>query len=130
MGDGKLTAAELRDGITKAGIKEIPPDFQQILQNVDSDGSGEIDYTEFLAATLDQKAYLHEDVCWSAFRTFDRNGDGRISRDELREILDRGDVSDVSSANDIDDLLKEVDRNNDGHIDFHEFMDMMRRTKR
>merc|ERR1712217_292510 len=54
-GDGLLTVAELKEGLSQAGLKEIPPDLQQIMKDVDSDGSGVIDYTEFLAATLDQK---------------------------------------------------------------------------
>merc|ERR1712100_613249 len=51
-GDGKLTVAEMKEGLENAGLKDIPPDLQQIMQDCDSDGSGEIDYTEFLAATL------------------------------------------------------------------------------
>merc|ERR1712190_693559 len=86
-GDGLLTANEMKEGLAKAGLKEIPPDLQQILEDVDSDGSGVIDYTEFLAATLDKRSYVKEDVCWSAFRVFDRNGDGSISKEELKQVL-------------------------------------------
>merc|ERR1719162_2066374 len=97
-GDGLLTSAEMKEGLAKAGLKEIPADLQQILEDVDSDGSGVIDYTEFLAATLDKRAYVQEDVCWSAFRLFDVNGDGKISKEELRVVLDDGDVKDMAGA--------------------------------
>merc|ERR1711963_341154 len=97
-GDGKLTVNEMKEGIQKAGLKEIPPDLQQIMEEVDSDGSGVIDYTEFLAATLDKRLYLQEDVCWSAFRLFDRNGDGKISDQEMRAVLTDGDVQNVAGA--------------------------------
>merc|ERR1712190_603342 len=63
-GDGLLTANEMKEGLAKAGLKDIPADLQQILEDVDSDGSGVIDYTEFLAATLDKRSYVKEDVCW------------------------------------------------------------------
>merc|ERR1712003_56421 len=86
-GDGLLTVKELKEGLDKAGLKEIPEDLQQILKDVDADGSGVIDYTEFLAATLDKKVYLCEDACWQAFRVFDRNGDGKISQEELKAVL-------------------------------------------
>merc|ERR1712190_143181 len=95
-GDGKLTVNEMKEGITKAGLKEIPQDLAQIMEDVDSDGSGVIDYTEFLAATLDKRMYLKEDVCWSAFRVFDRNGDGKISQEELKQVLEGND--DVTDA--------------------------------
>merc|ERR1712031_57955 len=91
-GDGKLTVNEMKEGIQKAGLKEIPADLQQIMEEVDSDGSGVIDYTEFLAATLDKRVYMKEDVCWSAFRVFDRNGDGVISKEELKQVLGNDDV--------------------------------------
>merc|ERR1712217_735015 len=53
-GDGLLTAVEMREGLTQAGLKDIPADLQQIMEDIDTDGSGVIDYTEFLAATLDE----------------------------------------------------------------------------
>jgi len=92
---------------------------------VDSDGSGVIEYTEFLAATLDKRAYLQEDACWAAFRLFDKNGDGKISTEELNEVLQSGDVNDVA-ARSMADVMAEVDQNSDGEIDFDEFMQMMR----
>jgi len=124
-GDGLLTASELREGLAKAGLKEIPPDLQEILKDVDSDGSGVIDYTEFLAATVDKRSYLAEDVCWGAFRVFDKNGDGKISKEELNQVLQSGEVDEVAVRS-MEELMKEVDKNDDGEIDFQEFMCMMR----
>jgi calcium-dependent protein kinase len=126
-GDGLLTSVEMRDGLAKCGLKEVPTDLQAILQDVDADGSGVIDYTEFLAATLDKKLYLQEQQCWSAFRVFDRNGDGRISLEELKHVLNSGDVSDAFAGQDMEALMKEVDTSGDGEIDFDEFMSMMRK---
>jgi len=127
-GDGLLTAAEMKEGLSKAGLKEIPADLEQILKDVDADGSGIIDYTEFLAATLDKRQYIKEDVCWSAFRLFDRNGDGKISQEELNQVLADGDVKGVI-GDDIKNLMKEVDTSGDGVIDFQEFMEMMKKGK-
>jgi len=124
-GDGLLTSAEMKQGLTLAGIKDIPQDLQEILETVDSDGSGVIDYTEFLAATLDQKVYMAEDVCWQAFRIFDRDGNGKICKKEIAAVLN--DESVQSAANkDMAEILKEIDTNGDGEIDFQEFMQMMR----
>lgn len=124
-GDGLLTVKELKNGLEKAGFKDIPFDLQQIMEEVDSDGSGVIDYTEFLAATLDKKIYIQEDVCWAAFRIFDRDGNGKITKDEIETVLSNGDVLGMDAA-DIADLMKDIDANGDGEIDFQEFMDMMR----
>lgn len=116
----------MKEGMTKAGLQEIPPDLQQIMEEVDSDGSGVIDYTEFLAATLDKKHYMQEDVCWAAFRVFDRNGDGKISQKELQDVLSSGGIEDAMGTKAIAEVLKDCDTNGDGEIDFEEFMTMMR----
>merc|ERR1712039_278442 len=126
-GDGLLTAKELREGMHKAGFEEIPPDLQQIMEEVDSDGSGVIDYTEFLAATLDKKTYLQEDVCWAAFRVIDRDGDGKISKEEIAAVLGDGEVNSIA-VREVAELMKDIDANGDGEIDFDEFMTMMKRS--
>merc|ERR1719281_91279 len=123
-GDGLLTVNEMKEGLNRCGLKEIPPDLQQIMTEVDSDGSGVIDYTEFLAATLDKKVYMAEDICWQAFRIFDRNGDGKIDKSEIAKVLNDDDVKNAAAA-DMAGILKDVDTNGDGEIDFQEFMQMM-----
>jgi len=130
-GDGLLTSKEMKEGLQNAGFKEIPADLQAIMEQVDSDGSGMIDYTEFLAATMDRKTYLQEDVCWAAFRVFDRNGDGKISKEELKMVLGDDDLASGmgKTAQDLQALMAEVDTDGDGHIDFKEFMAMMRGSK-
>jgi calcium-dependent protein kinase len=124
-GDGLLTVNEMKEGLNRCGLKEIPADLQQIMEDVDSDGSGVIDYTEFLAATLDKKIYMAEDVCWQAFRIFDRNGDGKIDKKEIQLVLNDDGVQ-QAAAKDLAEIMTEIDKNGDGEIDFQEFMQMMR----
>merc|ERR1712166_788326 len=97
----------------------LPPDLEEIMKQVDSDGSGNIDYTEFIAATITSKQYAKREVMWAAFRTFDSDGDGMITKDELKVVLSDAD-DDVLSR-----MIAEVDLNGDGTIDFDEFCDMM-----
>jgi len=54
-----------------------------VFDSIDTDKSGKIDYTEFLAATMESCVYLKEEKLYSAFRLFDKNNDGKISADEL-----------------------------------------------
>jgi len=57
-GDGSLTLDELRKGLEG---KENGEDLLAIMKGADTDGSGEINYTEFLAATIDANVFMRED---------------------------------------------------------------------
>lgn len=42
---------------------------------------------EFIAATIEKKLYMQEEKVVQAFKMFDLDGSGKISRDELQEVL-------------------------------------------
>ena len=54
-----------------------------MLKSIDTDGSGQIDYTEFLAATMEKSIYMKEEKLFMAFKMFDLDGSGKISANEL-----------------------------------------------
>uniref|UniRef100_A0A7S2HL28 Calcium-dependent protein kinase 1 n=1 Tax=Zooxanthella nutricula TaxID=1333877 RepID=A0A7S2HL28_9DINO len=124
-GDGLLTVAELKTGLDKAGFRKTNSDLEEMCDGIDTDGSGVIDYTEFIAAALDKRSYLSEKACWTAFKVFDLDGDGKISVEELRTLLEDESHTESMGAERAAELLRDVDRNGDGQIDFQEFMAMM-----
>jgi len=119
--DGTLTPQEVRDGMARHNI-EVPADLEAVMRAVDSDGSGVIDYSEFIAATLTSKQYARTEVMWSAFRTFDLDGDGKITKEELAKVLQENSDSQL-----IGQMISEVDGDHDGEIDFDEFCEMMKK---
>lgn len=118
-GDGVLSLDEIQKGMVQCGV-DIPENFTSVLRSLDSDGSGSIEYTEFLAATLSEAQSKCEHTCWTAFKVFDLDGDGKITQAELREVLKTG-VSGIDAQK----MIEENDLDGDGEIDFEEFMAMM-----
>ena len=83
-GDGNITLKELWEAIKDIENKD---EIMQIMSAADLDNSGTINYTEFLAATLEQSVFMREENLWNAFKLFDVNGDGKITVDELKQII-------------------------------------------
>ena len=67
-GSGSINFDELEAGL---GHKENAESLISILKAADTDKSGSIDYTEFLAATMDQQTYMRNDYMRTAFNMFD-----------------------------------------------------------
>ena len=62
------------------------------MKSADTDGSGEINYTEFLAATMDANIYLREDYLKTAFMMFDEDNSGKIDNEEVVKLLSGDDL--------------------------------------
>jgi len=59
----------------------------ELLKGADTDLSGSIDYTEFLAATLDAQIFMRDDYLRTAFEIFDKDRSGKIDKNEIISVL-------------------------------------------
>lgn len=89
---------------------------------IDADGSGEIDYSEWVIAAVDKAAMVTEENLNRIFRMFDKDGGGSISLTELEDIILAGQAIDSRL---LQEALNQVDDDGGGEIEFDEFKQMM-----
>lgn len=118
-GDGRVSREELLEKYQSTiSVGTAEQDVRQIMSRVDTNNSGFIDYSEFLHASLDQAKHLSQKNLQTAFELFDKDGNGKISCEELKGMMmEAGDKGNKRWK----EVIREVDENGDGEIDLREF---------
>lgn len=98
------------------GQEPSQTELEDILNEIDKDGSGSIEFDEFLSM-MGRKVQQadSESELRAAFAVFDRDGSGTISAEELRNVMKS--IGENLSDAEIDEMIKEADANGDGNID-------------
>nr|ACO12291.1 Troponin C, isoform 1 [Lepeophtheirus salmonis] len=123
-----LSADDLDDILRGMGFRPSKEELKEILEEIGEDGSGEIEFEEFcqlcakfLIEEPDEetmKAELKE-----AFRVYDKEANGFITTDQLREII--SELDQRLTVDDLDGIIEEIDEDGSGAMDFDEFCAMM-----
>ncbi|CAL0299469.1 unnamed protein product [Lupinus luteus] len=121
---GQITLEELKNGLERVGSVLKDSEINWLMQAADVDNSGTIDYGEFIAAMIHLNKVQKEDHLFAAFSYFDKDGSGYITKDELQQACVQFGLKDDH----LDDIIREVDKDNDGLIDYSEFAAMMQDT--
>jgi len=103
---------------------ENEEEIKKGFQGMDIDYNNNIDYTEFLAANLDESTFLKEEKLKEAFRYFDINDTGAIKKEDLIRVLKLDDVEDKNKI--VNSIIEENDFDKDGKINFNDFMKTMK----
>ncbi|KAL5209999.1 hypothetical protein ABZP36_005622 [Zizania latifolia] len=120
---GHITLEELKTGLQRAGANLMDSEIDALMEAADIDNSGTIDYGEFIAATLHINKVEKEDKLFAAFSYFDKDGSGYITQDELQKACEEFGIGDTR----IEDIIGDIDQDNDGRIDYNEFVEMMQK---
>ncbi|CAE7454383.1 CPK3, partial [Symbiodinium pilosum] len=117
-GDGRISKEDLTMSIALSSPGGAAEDVRRwvetIFDSVFLEGDRDIEYTEWLAAVLQQGEYVSEEAVRAAFRIFDTDGDGFINQGELGQVL-------AQTPEEVAGFFPDFDTNGDGVLDFNEF---------
>ena len=126
--DGVLTLDEIRKGMreTLNGIDTKGFNWKELFDEIDTDGSGAIDYGEFVTAAVNKQAMLSSENIDMMFKLYDKDGDGEITATEFKDVFRSAQAFQEGEEDEIwKQILEEVDENDDGQISMAEFKKAM-----
>jgi len=132
-GDGKLTTEELRQMLLDCGQNASEEDAREIMDNLDHNEDGGIDFHEFCvfmggtAGGESETPQQMEDNLLNAFKMIDGDGDGYIDFKEFKAFLKTVEANSAKQTpdNEIEDTFNDADTNQDGKLGYAEFRILM-----
>ena len=118
--DGHLSFEEICKAFEGNLTKE---ELSSLMNSFDIDKSGQIDYTEFLASTIDSNIFLSDEKLMKAFNTFDKSKSGKISANDIKYFI--GSDCNENDEKLLNELINDADLDGDGKIDINEFIKLM-----
>merc|ERR1712126_451926 len=126
-GGGTITQTTMQMILKSMGVKVDKDDLENYAGEVDEAATGQFSFMQFcqVAAKFmveDDEEQMKEELK-EAFRIYDKEGQGFITTDVLKEIL--REIDTTLTEDDLDNIIEEVDEDGSGTLDFDEFQEMM-----
>ncbi len=124
---GAISVSELLNAMRSLGFDTKNPAIFKMISDMDEDGSGEIEFDEFLdMMTAKMQERDPKEEMMKAFRLFDDDETGKISFRNLKRVAKE--LGENMTDEEIQEMIDEADRDGDGEINMEEFMRIMKKT--
>jgi len=124
---GAITIETTGTILRMMGLKVSHDGLKAIVEDIDEDGSGQLEFQEFVMLSARFLVEEDEDVLKKelkeAFRIYDKERNGYISTEILKEILHELDPK--LTEEELHGIIDEIDEDGSGTVDFDEFVEMM-----
>jgi calcium-dependent protein kinase len=127
--DGKISKSELLTGLKielKTTDDYIREDVNKIFKNIGSDNDDFVGFGEFIRGGINKRKLFTEETLKFAFRYFDKDGSGEITKEKIKDIFFASvNVDHPNLQKQLELIISEADLNKDGKVTFDEFANMM-----
>jgi calmodulin len=118
---GYLTLQEMTTALRRRGYRDSDSKIKAMFSVADDSGDNKISFDEYMIAMGQMPQADHKAAAMRAcFRSFDKNGDGTIDRNELDAVF--RELGRVMPAEDLQRIIQLADRDGSGSLDYHEFV--------
>ena len=119
--DGFVNTSELANIIKSINTDVSNEELLELLQEVELEVNGEINFEKFVSIVNRREYDVDtEEELLNAFKIFDKEGNGLINLNELKNIMLK--VGKNLSESEIDEMLRDADIDMDGFINYEEFI--------
>ncbi|CAH1973574.1 unnamed protein product [Acanthoscelides obtectus] len=124
QGVGYITTEELGNVMRAMGQNPTEAELQDMIDEVDQDGNGVIDFEEFCSMMVTKyKTKFSEEDIKQAFNVLDTDGKGYITPLELKQVLVS--LGEKYSDDDVKEMIKAADFDGDGRVSYDDFLQLM-----
>lgn len=121
---GLVKSKLLGNILRNLGMNPTEAELQDMINEVDKEATGFLNFPNFLYMMAKKESDEEaEDEIREAFKVFDGDGNGFISRMELRHVMMN--LGEKISEEECDAMVEEADTDGDGCINYEEFYIMM-----